>query len=187
MVLYNIATVKIAISGAHRVGKTTLAEGLLKHLPAYVLTMEPFYELEESGYISSEVPDVEDFITQFHYSVDQLSGDEQNIIFDRCPLDILAYVHAIDPGRNIQSLFDTAQTIIEEIDLLVFVPIEEPDLIFCQESDLPELRYKVNEVLINWVEGLQTNIIEVNGTILNRRNQVINKIRDHINKQGPKT
>lgn len=173
----NIAGMKIAISGAHRVGKTTLAEELLKHLPGYVLTMEPFYELEESGYISSEIPDVDDFIKQFDHSLEQIARSEHNIIFDRCPIDILAYIHAIDQSKNIQSLFETAQTMIAGIDLLVFVPIEQPDLMLCQESDLPELRHKVNDILHDWIWDLGIDIIEVNGTILNRRNQILNKIQ----------
>ena len=75
---------RIAIAGAHRVGKTTLAEKLQEHLPGYTL-------------------------------------------------------HAINETKDIRSFFDKAQTIITGIDLLVFVPVEEPDLIPCQKSDLPAL------------------------------------------------
>ncbi|WP_343673891.1 AAA family ATPase [Chitinophaga sp.] len=167
---------KVAVIGAHKVGKTTLAEELREYLPGYAPNIEPYYVLEESGYIFSEIPDVDDFIKQFECSVEQISKSENNIIFDRCPIDILAYIHAIDEARNIESLFETAQTIIATIDLLVFVPIEEPDLISCQKSDLPKLRYRVNDILNDWIWDLDIKTIEVNGTLLDRRDQVINEI-----------
>ncbi|SFM88098.1 AAA domain-containing protein [Chitinophaga sp. YR627] len=167
---------RIAITGAHKVGKTTLAEDLLEHLPGYTLDKEPYYELEESGYIFSEIPDADDFIKQFEYSVQQIGESGANTIFDRCPIDILAYIHAIDPNRNIESLFETAQSILSTIDLLVFVPIESPDLISGQQSDLPKLRYKVNDILDNWIWDLGIDVIEVSGTVSNRRDQLLKKI-----------
>lgn len=167
---------RIAISGAHKVGKTTLAEDLLEHLPGYVLHKEPYYELEESGYVFSEIPDADDFIAQFEYSVNQIRQGGEHVIFDRSPIDILAYIHAIDPGRNIEVLFETAQTVLSTIDLLVFVSIEDPDLISCQQSDLPKLRYKVNDILENWISDLGINALAVNGTIAARREQLLHKI-----------
>jgi predicted ATPase len=167
---------RIALTGAHKVGKTTLAEDLLEHLPGYVLNKEPYYELEESGYLFSDVPDVDDFIKQFEYSVQQIGEGGADAIFDRCPIDILAYIHAIDPTRNIESFFETAQTVLSTIDLLVFVSIESPDLISNQQSDLPKLRYKVNDILDNWIWDLGINVIEVSGTVSNRRDQLLNRI-----------
>lgn len=164
---------KIAISGAHNVGKTTLADDLHDHLPGYVLTKEPYYELEESGSTFSDIPDVDDFIKQFEYSVKQIQESTPDTIFDRCPIDFLAYIHALDPNRNIASLFDTAQEMLSAIDLLVFVPIENPD----QPSELPKLRSKVNDILDTWIQDLDIPVIEVSGTTPNRRNQLLNKMK----------
>ncbi|WP_018626658.1 AAA family ATPase [Niabella aurantiaca] len=167
---------RIAIVGAHKVGKTTLAEELLENLSGYALEMEPYYQLEESGYEFSEIPTAEDFLEQFNYSVKLVSKSESKVIFDRCVIDILAYLHVIDPGKNIESLFDTAQTIIAGIDLLVFVPIEEPDLISVHRSDQPKLRSQVNDLLHDWMGDLGIAAIEVSGTLFSRRDQVIAKI-----------
>lgn len=167
---------RIAIIGAHKVGKTTLAEELLEHLPEYTLEMEPYYQLEASGYEFSEIPTVDDFIEQFNCSVKLVSKSESNVIFDRCVVDILAYLHVIDPGRNIQLLFETAQTIIAGIDLLVFVPIEEPDLISGHQTDQPQLRSLVNDLLYDWITDLSIKAIEVSGTSSNRRDLVLAKI-----------
>jgi hypothetical protein len=167
---------KIAITGAHRVGKTTLAEKLQQHLTGYELRKEPYYELEELGYSFSEVPDVFDYIEQLEYSIKLISKSGDNVIFDRCPFDFLAYIKAIDESRNIQSIFNRVEKIMTKIDLLVFVPIEEPDFILCREPDLPELRYKVNEILNDWKMDFGIETLVVNGTLSNRSDQVFRKI-----------
>jgi hypothetical protein len=164
---------RIAIVGAHRVGKSTLAEELLMNLPGYTLEMEPYYQLEASGYEFSETPFAEDFMEQFNYSVSLVSRSEDNVIFDRCAIDILAYLHVIDPGRNIELPYETAQTVIAGIDLLVFVPIEEPDLIPIHQTDLPKLRSRVNDLLYDWIGDFDIQTIEVSGTLSNRRDQVL--------------
>ena len=167
---------RIAIFGAHNVGKTTLAEELLESLPGYTLETEPYYQLELSGYEFSENPSAEDFVEQFNYSVHLISQSGNDIIFDRFALDILAYLHVIDPNRNIQSFFEKAQTLIAEIDLFVFVPIEEPDLMQNYQTNLPKLRSKVNDLLYDWISDFGIEVIEVRGTVLNRRNQVLDRI-----------
>lgn len=83
---------KIAVAGAHRVGKTTLAEKLQEHLPGYTLNTEAYYELEESGYVFSERPDVDDFIKQFEFSIKQITKSGDNTIFDRCAIDIFGKI-----------------------------------------------------------------------------------------------
>jgi len=167
---------RIALFGAHRVGKTTLAEELLENLPEYTLETEPYYQLELSGYEFSENPTAEDFIEQFNYSAKLVSKSEDNVIFDRCVIDILAYLHILDPGRNIQLQFETIQTIIAGIDLFVFVPIEKPDLIPGHQADLPKLRGLVNDLLHDWIDDFGIEVIKVSGTLSNRRDQVLAKI-----------
>lgn len=167
---------KIAITGAHRVGKTTLAEKLQENLADYSIRMEPYYELEELGHEFSETPNVDDFLEQLEYSIKLIPTSYQNVIFDRCPIDFLAYIQAIDETKNIQSLFNRIETIMTGIDLLVFVPIEEPDLLLCQESDFPKLRSKVNEILNEWIIDFGVETIKVKGTLLNRRDQVLSRI-----------
>lgn len=171
---------KLAIIGAHRVGKTTLAEKLAAALPDYTLKMEPYYALEESGFEFSEVPTVDDFIEQFDYSLEQVYTREQKVIFDRCPLDILAYIHAIDEHKNIQALYRKVQEAVNQLDVLIFVPIENPDLITCPASDLPALRQQVNDILQDWIWDFDIETLEVQGTVMNRRDQILSKIFDEM-------
>ena len=167
---------RIAITGTHRVGKTTLAEKLLEYLPDYTFRKEPYYALEESGYEFSAVPDIDDFITQFNYAVAQWQGSEDKVILDRTPIDLLAYIYALDPTANIPSYYETAQSVVAATDLLVFVPVEEPDRIPFAPSDLPELRLQVDEILNDWVWDFGITTIEVKGTLQNRIDQVMDKV-----------
>jgi GTPase SAR1 family protein len=167
---------KIVITGAHRVGKTTLAEKLLESLPGYDYRPEPYYDLEELGHVFSDNPKVDEYLEQLEYSLDQISKSGSNVIFDRCPVDILAYIQAIRKSENIQSIYNKVKSVMSEIDLIVFVPIEDPDLISCPESELPELRSQVNEILSEWIGDFGIETMEVNGTLSARREQVLNKI-----------
>lgn len=167
---------RIAFTGSHRVGKTTLAEEIAESLPDYEFINEPYLQLEEEGYLFSEIPTQEDYIEQFNFSVEQLQNSDDNVIFDRCPLDLLAYVYAISKKKNISAFYDEMTTAIAEIDLLVFVPIEKVDLISCQESDLPNLRHEVNDILEDWIGEVSNEILEVSGTLENRKKQILDKI-----------
>lgn len=164
---------RIAIFGAHNVGKTTLAEELMEHLSGYILETEPYYQLESCGYEFSETPDAEDFVEQFNYSSKLISQSGDDVVFDRCVLDILAYLHILDPHRNIQMLFEKMRAIIAEIDFFVFVPIEEPDVIPVHQIELPKLRNQVNDLLYDWISDFGIEVIKVNGTLSHRREQIL--------------
>jgi len=169
---------KIAVTGAHRTGKTTLVEKLNESLPEYVSKTEAYYELEETGYVFSEMPVLDDYILQLEYSIGQITTPDDNVIFDRCPIDMLAYIQAGNEFENfdIQSMYQRVQRVMTEIDLLIFVPIEDPDLINCPESDLPVLRQQVNEILNDWVWDFNIDVLEVYGSAIERRDQVIEYI-----------
>lgn len=170
---------RIAFTGSHRTGKTTLAELLTEHLTDYEFKSEPYIQLEEQGYEFSEIPEAEDYIEQFNLSVKQIRNSAEDAIFDRCPLDLLAYIHTLEPHRNISEYWKEMSNALSEIDLLIFVPIETPDVISCQKCDLPDLRHRVNDILLEWIDDdLNCEVLAVKGTPANRKKQVLNKIRE---------
>ncbi len=83
---------KIAVSGAHRVGKTTLVENLHEALPDYECKAEAYYELQETGFDFPEIPEVEDYVMMLEHSIKQITESDGNIVFDKCPVDMLAYI-----------------------------------------------------------------------------------------------
>lgn len=167
---------KVAITGTHKVGKTTLAEKLRENLPDYEYYLEPYFELEESGYLFPEIPTADDYLAQLEYSIKQIARSGNNAIFDRCPADLFAYIPATDKSLNLQSIFSKVQSIIKELDLLIFVPIEIPDIISCSESELPELRCQVDDVLRDLIYDLDIETIEIKGNLPARLSQILNKI-----------
>jgi hypothetical protein len=172
----------IAITGAHQVGKTSLCEKLHEYLVEYELKYEPYYELEESGYVFSEELEVDDYIEQLNYSIKQISSSGDNVIYDRCPVDFYAYIKAIDKSNNILPLFINDE-IMSNVDLLVYVPIEKPDLILCDESNFPELRSQVNKILNELVWNYDIDTIEVKGSLSNRTDQVLGKIAEKLKRK----
>ncbi|WP_300666676.1 AAA family ATPase [Fluviicola sp.] len=167
---------KIALTGAHKVGKTTLAEKLQESLPDYIFVQEPYVELEEKGIVFSETPELEDFSAQLEHSIERMDLDEPDVIFDRSPLDLLAYVYATGGAKASQNFYTKVREATEEIDLLIFVPVENPDIIGCPESEFPQLREKVNDLLEEWINDFDLETLVVRGTLAARERQVLETI-----------
>ncbi len=122
---------RIAVSGVHRTGKTTLVEALAERLPGHVAVPEPYHLLEERGYAFEHPPSVEDYVAQMRASLGLLRRRAPNAVFDRCPLDFLGYILATRGGER----FDaepwraSIESALRSIDLLVFVradPAHDP-------------------------------------------------------------
>ncbi len=160
---------KIAISGAHCTGKTSIFDALGSLLNDYNRIEEPYFLLEEEGYVFNELPSVEDFITQLDYSIELVSSYGNNTLFERCPLDFAAYINSLNNNSTIltddyrEKLIDS----MEQIDIVILVPVENPDRIRCPESENPELRKEVDSELQNLIyefeDSCEYDIIEVRG------------------------
>jgi predicted ATPase len=170
---------RIAVSGAHRTGKTTLMEELGRALPTYGMVEEPYYLLEEEGHEFAELPSVEDFELQLERSIQCIEESEGNQLFDRCPADMLAYLvaHPDSEGMEIEDWLPRLENAMRRLDLIVFVPIEHPDRIPVSDPEDRALRRRVDEelrdILIGdrWEFGLET--IEVTGTLRERASRVL--------------
>ncbi|MNK18880.1 hypothetical protein D3C87_370950 [compost metagenome] len=171
---------KIAITGSHGVGKTTLAEKILESLPGYLFIPEPYVQLEEKGYSFYETPHPEDFSVQLHHSVEQIDIDEPDVIFDRCPLDLLAYLYETGGTKASQNFYTKVREAMTEIDLLVFVPVENPDVIITNEPEFPELRAKVDDLLHEWIDDFDIETIRVSGTLRQREEQLLRRISEML-------
>lgn len=65
---------------------------------------------------------------------------------------------------------------MSEINLLVFVPIEDPDRIEEQQITFPKLRRQVDEVLQDWIDDFGTEVIVVQGSLSERVDEVLRRI-----------
>lgn len=92
--------VRIAVSGTHLTGKTTLIDALAERMPNHTVVPEPYELLIERGYDFAHPPTIEDFVAQLRQSIATLRRRTPNLLVDRCPLDFLGYLAATPGGER---------------------------------------------------------------------------------------
>jgi predicted ATPase len=175
---------RIAISGSHRTGKSTLIAELAANLPAYSVVEEPYHLLEEDGYEASHPPSLEDLEAQLERATQELTEAGESVLLDRCPIDILAYaaVHDDSDAVDWDGWLPRVREALEALDGVVFVPIEEPDRITFAESDdeggtRAAVDQKLRELLFEDPLELGLEVFEVRGDTETRVRAVLKKLR----------
>ncbi len=172
---------RIAIAGTHSTGKSTLAEELQSKLKDYELFEEPYHRMVEEGYDFPEVPTVEDFFEQlkvWHSSIKESRGDT---IFDRSPLDFLAYALSLRPRESFdkQEWIELCEEALADVDAIILCPVEDPDRIGAVSREGRKLRARVDQILKEFLLddtlGLLSHlvVIEVTGSIDQRVNKTL--------------
>lgn len=170
---------KIAISGTHCSGKTTLVEELSRALPTYEVVDEPYYLLEEEGHQFAETPCLEDFELQLDRSIQCIVSSGRDSLFERCPIDFLAYLftHRDVTGFDVASWLPRVRRAVDQLDLVVFAPVERPDRIAVPGSEDVGLRRRVNEQLRHLLSDnpweFDMAVLEVTGTTRERAQCVV--------------
>ncbi len=85
---------RIAVCGTHATGKSTLIAELADVLLGHVVVPEPYEILEERGYAFAHPPTLDDYMVQLRQSLFSLRRRSPNLIFERSPLDLVAYILA---------------------------------------------------------------------------------------------
>lgn len=170
---------RIAVSGAHRTGKTTLIDALVDSLPEFNRVDEPYHLLEDEGHTFPEMPSLDDFEQQLERSIESIGQSEKDCLFDRCPSDLVAYLithedsHAFDLDRWLPRV----RSALQQLDLVIFVPIEVPDRVTVSDSDHRQLRRRIDDELHSivledrWSFGVPA--IQVTGPPSERASQVL--------------
>ena len=170
---------RIAISGTHCSGKSTLIDVFLVAHPDYRYEPEPYEALQDRGEVFAAEPDADDFYRQLEYSIERLQvcrpGDR--VIFERSPLDFVAYLLALDDLNRYTANRLLSKRSIEKVresipllDVVVFLPIDESGIVVPDEEDA-ELRTAVakrlEQILIDDDLDLFSNkrpvVIELSG------------------------
>jgi len=147
-----VSAVRIAVSGAHGVGKTTLVEDFAASHPGYSAEPEPYEALTEAGSAFSDPPTIDDYLEQLEHSIETLlaSGSRGDVIFDRCPVDFLAYLQAVsrragdDDAFDLDDVLDDARVAIATLDLIVFLPLPKTG---AMDAEYPALQRAVDREL----------------------------------------
>lgn len=182
--------VRIAVSGTHCSGKSTLVEDFIAAHGDYVHEPEPYEWLQGVyGETPAEEPGVDDFYRQLELSAERLReyGPGARVIAERSPLDFLAYILAlIDLGRAGRdcalsaSAVELAAYALANIDLLVLLPLNEADGTAAPLDEDVELRDEMNDRLLDLVAtdpyslfaGGRPRVIEILGTRQQRLRQL---------------
>jgi len=136
---------RIAVSGTHGAGKSTLIDEFLRRHPEFSHEPEPYTVMvEDLGEEFSAEPCVEDFRRQLEFNVERLSqyGADENVIYERCPVDFVAYIHALDP-KSAEELLDSITEAMQQLDLIVYLPFDATNA----TDEFPKLQRAVDQGL----------------------------------------
>lgn len=123
---------RVAISGTHGIGKSTLIDAFVRRHSEYVAESEAYEALQDlyDEAFAAE-PSAEEFYRQLEYHIGRLReyrlGDR--VVFERSPADYVAYLLALnDLSRDTADAHLTAQSIkvareaMPLLDLIVYLP-----------------------------------------------------------------
>jgi hypothetical protein len=166
-----------------RVGKTTLLDAVAGALSDHATLDEPYNLLEEEGYEHSDSPSLEDFQAQLERSLASLESSGRDVLFDRCPADVLAYLlthdqqDAFEPDEWLERVHEAMQL----LDVVVFVPIERPDRIVLPAGEDARYRLRVHrkleDLLLDDAYDFGTEILVVEGSVEARCASVLKRVR----------
>jgi hypothetical protein len=176
-----LSGVRIAISGTHCSGKTTLLEDFIAAHRDYVHEPEPYEWLDVYGEATGDEPTTDDFYRQLELSIDRVRtyGRGARVVAERSPVDFLAYLLALSDlgrvGRDCEMIASAADLVaagIEHIDLLVVLPLNGRDGLAVSESEDIELREAMNDRLVDLISADEyalftsgsPRIVEIHGT-----------------------
>ena len=126
---------RIAISGAHSQGKSTLVRDRVNRHPHYAREKEPYRVLHHEGYkirFRDQCSKLDNGI-QMYYIIGQVNAYQKHtdcVIFDRCPVDYIAYSQYTADCKTsdindayVKAMVPHARESLQHLDLLVFLPI----------------------------------------------------------------
>ena len=171
--LESLELMRIAVSGTHGVGKSTLIEEFLRVHPEFVHEPEPYAVLvEDYGEEFSAEPYVEDFLRQLEFNLERLDQHAagEDVIYERCPVDFVAYLSVLDPGST-EMLRKRISDAMRQLDLIVYLPIEDDN------GEYPKLRKAVDRQLSELLTTANVTVIEATGTTAQRIKAIENARR----------
>jgi len=164
---------RIAVSGTHGVGKTTLVDEFLRLHPEFAHEPEPYAVLvEDYGEQFSREPCVEDFLRQLEFNLERLGqhASGEKVIYERCPLDFLAYLNALDSNVP-EALSKRISDAMQQLDLIVCLPLEHEGA-----AEYPKLRRAVDRELSEILSSTNVTVIEATGSTAQRLRAIENAL-----------
>ena len=142
---------RIAVTGTHGSGKTTLIDDFVSAHSDYECVPEPYWLLAQNGTPFADGASTADIEEQLGQSCKLLLAGETDVIFDRCPLDFLAYLDVVSADEGFEwlpdgRLLNRIGKALASLDLVIFLPLLRPDEITVS-IERPGLRVRVDKRL----------------------------------------
>jgi len=144
---------RIAVTGTHGIGKTTFIDDFAAAYSSYESVAEPYLLLDQQGLPFSDGATIADLEKQLSESCKLIMDHAGacDVIFDRCPLDFLAYLEVVSASEGFEWLPGGRQLAqvgeaLAVLDVVIFVPLSSPDEIPVQ-IERPRLRSRVDRRL----------------------------------------
>lgn len=166
---------RIAVSGTHGVGKSTLIEEFLRLHPEFEHEPEPYEVMvDDYGEEFSAEPRVEDFLRQLEFNLERLGqhARDEKVIYERCPLDFLAYINALDSSVS-QKLLERISDAMRQLDLIVYLPLDD-----ASDGEYPKLRRAMDHQLSEILTSTNVTVVEATGSTPQRLRIVENALTD---------
>ena len=114
---------KIAITGAQGVGKTTLAQQINKDYPDFKILPEAARLAKEAGYNIDQTATTETELWLITKQI-ELESIESKWVADRCGIDLLAYIHHLFSEESTLIEFATKTLVprFSNYDLVLYLP-----------------------------------------------------------------
>jgi signal recognition particle subunit SEC65 len=129
--------------------------------------------VEDYGEEFSEEPCVEDFLRQLEFSLERLDQHaSKNVIYERCPLDFLAYLNALDANVS-EALLKRISEAMRQLDLIVYLPLEQEG-----GGEYPKLRRAMDRQLSEILSSTNLAVVEATGPTSQRLRAVENALMD---------
>ena len=128
---------RIAISGSHSLGKSTLVWDWIKRHPQYTREEEPFRALDGEMYdirFRQESNRLHNGIQMYYNAsrVNLYSSINDCVIFDRAPIDYIAYSQYTADNQTtdidnafVEAMVPRVRETLQRLDLVVFVPMTD--------------------------------------------------------------
>ena len=163
---------RIALIGAHSVGKSTLVEQFLKEWPMYKRPEKTYRDIIKEKNLNINMQgDKESQRAILNALVDEVqlasTSDDTHIIFDRCPVDNMAYTlwHYAKDTEGFTSEFvmtckDIAALSLKHIDLIFYVPARKEIPITPREGRETNetFREEIDNIFDSLVNSYEKNI-----------------------------
>lgn len=170
--------VRIAISGTHASGKSTLIGDFVHLHRSFTVVDEPYVFLDPA----TGGADVSSFLRQLFVSIELFrdSTVDGDAIFERSPLDFVAYLAALATlGRpalsrsELAEVFDRAATALRYIDMLAVLPLDRHLQLHLDDED-EDLRGAMDCELLDLLADVECElpVVEIAGSREFRRIQL---------------